>query len=132
MYWLLLINYKEYLFAGWESAEFTIRPYFMFNLGSLRLSFVVMNNQTALLELVEVLDGDVKNPIERHAIFIIVELILSIDGILIMNIFIACIIIFSKSLRTKPRNTDSIGPGTFQSVSLFCSSFYGIFSFHFR
>ena len=66
-----------------------------------------MNNQTAL-ELVEVLDGSVKNPIERNAIFIIVELILSIVGIL-MNIFIACIIIFSKPLRTKPRNIFLLG-----------------------
>ena len=73
----------------------------------LRLSFVVMNNQTAL-ELVEVLDGSVTIPIERNAIFIIVELILSIVGIL-MNIFIACIIIFSKPLRTKPRNVFLLG-----------------------
>ena len=65
-------------------------------------------NEWAQLEHVVAENGTVKNPIDRNAIFMTVELIISIVGIL-MNSAITCIIIFIKKLRTKPRNIFLLG-----------------------
>ena len=68
----------------------------------------IMTNERTQLEHVVVENGTVKNPIDRNAIFMTVELIVSIVGYL-MNSAIACIIIFNKKLRTKPRNVFLLG-----------------------
>ena len=65
-------------------------------------------NEWAQLEHVVAENGTVKNPIDRNAIFMTVELIISIVGIL-MNSAITYIIIFNKKLRTKPRNIFLLG-----------------------
>ena len=67
-----------------------------------------MTNEGAQLKHVVVENGTIKNPIDRNPFFMKVELIVSIVGIL-MNILIACIILFNKHLRTNPRNIFLLG-----------------------
>ena len=67
-----------------------------------------MTNDNAQLEHVVVENGTIKNPIDRNPFFMKVELIVSIVGIL-MNILIACIILFNKHLCTNPRNIFLLG-----------------------
>ena len=67
-----------------------------------------MTNENDQLEHVVVVNGTIKNPIDRNAFFMTFELIVSIVGIL-MNISIACVIVFDKHLRNKPRNIFLLG-----------------------
>ena len=67
-----------------------------------------MANENAHLEQVVVMNGTIKNPIDRNAFFVKFEFTVSTVGIL-MNMLIAGIIIFDKHLRTKPRNIFLLG-----------------------
>ena len=73
-----------------------------------RYNKYTMTNQTIQLEYVAVLNGTIKPPIDQNAISMTVKLIFSIVGML-MNMFVACVIIFNKRLRTKPRNIFLLG-----------------------